>query len=597
MKRLGAVLAISLACSFAAQAGDYLRPAAPGWSERVQLVYSAADRSVERRSVRVWNPRPDLDLDFVWEPDADEANGGLAADGTIAGRGHLVWRVKGSPAYDPRTVYSRYTGTLRHGRPDGKGRLELRSGETVEGDWVAGQASGTVVWVDASGNRYEGDFVDGRPHGRGIQRMTTGEIYSGPFAEGRRHGLGRTRMAGGTVYASTWDRGREVGSHRPDVLADAQVGGLLRAQAGGGDAGKVEIGIAVEERMNQRSDMRYQQMVRDEDIAIYPESQELNDLWNGNQPIPRSSYMLDAIDWTMAPAFVAIDVGTSDGSRVRFSKLQLKVATSQAYRKPMLTSADHYGCVGFRPDFEFVNHGWGAVKNPRLSLRFTTSEEGKPTSRDFQIALADFDAGADISVREVLDQAGVNTAKLETERFSCQSRDSLNVCRSQVFNSVGFGEIADFVEGEDNLSTTVRGTLSYEWSDDAGASYAQAEPFSATISLATIELPPELSECGDGFGGQPDAMRYQDVDLPLGKDDYAVDIPIRGNKTLSTYTARLKLHSQEAAYHQMRVAATFADGSVRESKPLTLFYFRPRPVTFVSALKPAACYLPALAGC
>ena len=36
--------------------------------------------------------------------------------------------------------------------------------------------------------------------------------------------------------------------------------------------------------------------------------------------------------------------------------------------------------------------------------------------------------------------------------------DSINVCRSQVFNSVGFGEIADFVWGDAKLMTAVKGT-------------------------------------------------------------------------------------------------------------------------------------------
>ena len=46
------------------------------------------------------------------------------------------------------------------------------------------------------------------------------------------------------------------------------VGGLLKAQDGGGDAGKVEIGVVVDERMTQQSDMQYQHLVREEDIAI-----------------------------------------------------------------------------------------------------------------------------------------------------------------------------------------------------------------------------------------------------------------------------------------------------------------------------------------
>ena len=36
--------------------------------------------------------------------------------------------------------------------------------------------------------------------------------------------------------------------------------------------------------------------------------------------------------------------------------------------------------------------------------------------------------------------------------------DSIAVCKSQVFNSVGFGEIADFVWGDQKLMTTAKGS-------------------------------------------------------------------------------------------------------------------------------------------
>ena len=63
--------------------------------------------------------------------------------------------------------------------------------------------------------------------------------------------------------------------------------------------------------------------------------------------------------------------------------------------------------------------------------------------------------------------------------------------------------------------TTAKGTLSYSWSDDAGDSYQVSEPFRVNISLAYLELPQELAEAGDAFGGSPEAGTYQDIDLPI----------------------------------------------------------------------------------
>jgi len=379
------------------------------------------------------------------------------------------------------------------------------------------------------------------------------------------------------------------------VAADARVGGLLKAQGSGGDAGKTEITVAVEERMNQQADMRYQHLVRDEDIAIYPVSEELNDLWNGGQ-IYTGAYMVDGIDWETAPAFVQVGLDTTDGSRVKLKDLKLQVAFSEPYRKPMLTLTENFGCVGFRPDFTLLNHGWGEVREARLSLRFTGEEEGGPASRTFSMAVPGFDEGADIDVRGLLDEAGVDTGKLEANRYTCPSMDSMNVCRSKVFNDVGFGEIADFVYGDDKLKTTLDGTLDYSWADAAGTVYEQSETFRAAISLAVIEVPADLAECGDGFGGSPEALRFQDVHLPVAGQDYVIDMPVRGNKSISTYKARLKMHADQSSFHQMRVVADFTDGSHRESKPVSLFFFRPRPATFMSRSEPAQCYLSEEAG-
>lgn len=592
---IGALLPLS--CTVPAAASDD-----GSWAERVQVIYLSASHSVERRSVKVWDPHPELKLDFVWEPAAGQEPG-IAADGTISGKGRLIWRVKGSASYDPRTVFSVYAGEMRDGRPNGEGRLELRSGEVFDGRWSDGELNGMGFHVDADGNRHEGMFVAGRPQGEGRFLSRNGEIFEGVFVDGLRQGKGRTRLAGVTTYESEWDRGKEIGGTRPDALADAAVGGLLKAQAGGGSADKVDIAVVVDERMTQQSDMRYQHLVRDEDIAIYPVDDGMNAAWNGTGAIDGYSGGFTALDWDNAPAFVEVDVGTTDGSRVKFSGLELAVQTSQAYRKPMLSLEPHLGCVGFRPSFSFKNNGWGDVKDASISVQFTgetplDADEGaeQPASRTFTKQIGGFGNGADVFVDDLLRQAGVDTQKLADQRFSCQSMDSINVCRSQVFNSVGFGEIADFVWGDQKLATTLKGKMNYSWSDDAGNSYQASEPFSVDISLAYIEVPEALAECGDAFGGSPEALRYQDIDLPVNRDNYAIALPIRGNKNLSSYTARLKMHSEMSSYHQFQVLAKFADGSERRSKPVTLFYYRPKPSDFVSGATPASCYLPPEAG-
>ncbi|MGX5840034.1 MORN repeat-containing protein [Mesorhizobium sp. ArgA1] len=584
-------------------AADQGRASPGAWAERVQILYQSQTRSVLRKNVRVWDFHPELGLDFVWEPAAGQSpDRTVAADGIVNGKGRLVWRVRGSASYDPKTIYSSYFGEIRNGRPDGQGRLELRSGEILDGHWVAGQLDGHAIHVDADGNRYEGEFSAGVPNGSGRLETKTGEIFVGPFADGLKNGKGRTRLPGGTVYWSQWAMGKEMGGARPDVLADARVGGLLKAQTGSGAADKVEIGIAVDQRMTQQADMQYQHLVRDEDIAIYPVSDQYNDAWNGTGQLgPGNVY--DGMDWETASAFAEVDLKTTDQTRVKLDSLEMKVASSEAYRKPMLSISEHYGCVGFRPDFSIVNNGWGDVKDMTMSIQFTRTDEednatGEP-SRMFTKDIGTFGDGVDVSVKNVLAEAGVDTTTLETERFTCPSRDALDVCRAQVANKVKFGDVADYISGSvEKMSVTGIGKLDYSWADDQGAVYQQSEPFRVVVSLVSIEVPESLAECGDGGGASPEALRYQNIEFPIGKTDYSIAMPVRGNKNLSAYTARLKMWSSMSSVHRFSIAAHFADGSTRESKPATFFYFRPKQSLFETRTKPAVCYLPEdLQGC
>ncbi|QKC94909.1 hypothetical protein EB231_09370 [Mesorhizobium sp. NZP2298] len=572
-------------------------PVGGAWAERVQILYQADTRSVLRRTVRVWDFHPEKNLDFVWEPAAGlSPDRTIAEDGTINGKGRLVWRVRGSASYDPKTVYSSYFGDVRNGRPEGQGRLDLRSGEVFEGHWSAGALHGQGIHVDADGNRYEGQFIGGVPNGEGRSLSKTGEIFAGSFVDGLKNGKGTTRLAGGTVYTSQWVMGKEVGGSRPDVLADARVGGLLKAQAGDGDADKVEIGVVVDQRMTQQADLKYQHLVRDEDIAIYPEDNLYNDAWNGTGQV-KTSNVYDGPDWENSPAFAEVDLGTKDQSRVKLDSLEMKVAASDAYRKPMLSISEHFGCIGFRPDFSIINNGWGDARDMKMSIQFTTvDEEGNPTgqpSRMFTKDIGGFGEGVDVSIKSVLDEAGVDTASLETGRFSCPSADSLNVCRSQLTNKVKFGEVGDYL-GNFNQAMTLNaiGKFDYSWADDQGNVFQQSEPFRAQMTMAVFEIPESMAECGDGGGGNPEAMRYQNIEFPIGKHDYTIAMPVRGNKNISAYTARLKMWSAMSSIHRFSIAAHFADGSVRESKPVTFFYFRPKQSLFETRTEPASCYLP-----
>lgn len=560
------------------------------WAEHVQVVYDAATRSVWRVNVRVVDPHPEKNLDFVWQPDTESLPGIDPQTHAATGHGRLIWRVRGSANYDPRTVYSTYIGDVRDGQPNGEGRLDLRTGAFMEGVWRDGLLEGEGSYRDTDGNLYEGSFVSGRAEGRGRLAMRDGSIYEGEFRAGLRDGSGTMRLAGGTTYESHWKAGTEIGGKRPDALADATVGGLLKAQSGGGDAGKVEIAVVVDQRITDQQEIQYQHLVRDEDVAIFPREDALNNAWSGTGTIDESDYVYN-LDWDNDYAFVQVDLDTTDNSRVKLDSMSLDVSSSIAYRKPMLTLQKHVGCVGYRPTFNFLNHGWGEVRNPRLTVRFANPEQPGQTSGDYSLAIGNFIDGEDVSLEDVLKQAGVDTQSLATRRFQCPSQDQMGVCRAQLFNSVGFGDITDYVYGDDIISTTATGEIAYEYADDAGNAYPVKEPFNVELMLAVIEAPKELAECGDGGFPPGEALRYQDVQLPVNQQNYAVDIALRGSRNVKDYTARLKISSEMSSFHQFTATARFSDGSERRSKPVSLFYVKPRWPNFTSDVPLPACYL------
>lgn len=583
-----------------------------------------------RTRLRIWDPEPSKNLEFVWEPDE---SGTVASDGTVSGRGKLTWRVRGSASYDPRSVYATYTGRMQDGRPGGVGRLAYRTGEILEGRFAAGVLEGQGTRLDAAGNRYEGAFRASLPDGMGRLAHRNGDIYVGPFVAGEKHGEGETRLAGGAVYRSEWTAGREAA--RPALLADSTLSGVLRAQSGG-DAGKVDISVAVEPRMTaeaeQNQGVAYQHMVRDEDVAIFPLDQQMNALWNGEAEInSASAAVFEDRDWDDAPAYVEIDLTTKDGSRVKLEKMALDVSISETYRKPMLQIVEHLGCTGFRPAFSVENHGWGEVRDLTMNMAFSSPAAPDKKSRSFSRKVGTFDEGIDIAVRDVLREAGVDTARLDKERFTCPSSDALNVCRAKVLNGGGLGQVADFIWDEDDRMkatlaaqakadgtedqaddsdfsasngqyfTSAVGTFDYKWADDAGNVYEASEAFNASIPMFYIDSNMQ-AECGAGFGGNPEALRFQDVRFKIGQTGYRIDVPVRGNKNVSSYVARLKMQSDPgmSSFTQFTVAATFADKSVKSSKPVSFFFIKPRVPDFSPGMMPSAdqCYLPqGITGC
>lgn len=567
----------------------------------LQVVYDPVSREVARQWIKVVDPHPELGLSFLWEPAAGNWPG-VDAEGLATGPGTLTWRIPGTAGYDPRAVQERWEGALLAGAYDGIGVLTRRDGSRLEGTWTAGLLEGNGRYMDAAGTLYEGLFRAGLPDGEGTRRSPDGRIYRGGFADGKPHGQGQITLPGGQVYTVVMKHGHEISSTRPAEISDSTLSGLLKAQ-GGGDAGKVGVAVVIDGRMTLQQSLQYTYYPGDDVIEIFPADEDMAKIWAGGGEVRFPTFFLESTreDWLATRAFVSIGVATQDGAPVRFGSLKLVVDSSRPHLRPMLNVVPHYGCIGTRPDFQFENYGWGPVENPRLRVRFANPDTydlngtlaERPSTRWFDVAVSGFDQGTDVDLRAALAQAGVDLATLSGNRFSCPSRDQLAACKANLLASVPMGELAGYVGGDTDLATSAIAELTYDWTDADGRIWPLTEVYEAAISLARIEIAIPMAEMGDGGPYATLAPQFIEIRLQDRGDSYAYELPLRGNPNTAQITAQLQFSAERSSLHVMHVEAAFADGSIRSSKPIDLFFLSPRKPQFQSTIATGACFLSA----
>ncbi len=601
MQAIRIPLAVALVLA-AAPAGARPVDAQAAVATRVEVLYDPAGGGVMRTEVRVIDPHPELKLEFTWTPDRDNRPG-VDAAGYASGRGRLDWTIPGTASYDPRAVHDSYSGGMKAGAFDGDGRLTYRDGSQFTGTWRAGRLQGQGTMMDAQGNRYDGAFVAGLPEGQGIWRDRAGWTWRGGFAGGLRQGPGTVELPGGQSYQAVMDHGREISSTRPATVTDPTLSGLLPAEAGGGDAGKVELSLVTDSRVALETSLPYTHFVDQGAIEIYPQDQTLTDIWNGSgeMVLPGEFVEYSEDDWSQTRAYLDIDLATSGGSKVKLQSLSLAVDYTKPHLRPMLSPLRHSGCIGLRADFNFENYGWGQVQNARARVRFANPDSydydhpdaPRPTTGDFDLPVGNFDDGADVDLRGVLQAAGVDLARLYGQRFACQSVEQMDFCAQTVMGEVNFGQLTGFVasQGDGVLSTEMLGEMSYDWTDADGQVQNATESFHVPVQLTVIETPNGMAEMGAGGAFAIEAPQFFDVELPVAGQNFRVNLPLRGNPNIAHLSQGVKLWARASTLASFHVEAQFADGSVRSSAPAYLFFLHPRQPQFTSGATPQTCYL------
>lgn len=582
----------------------------PGWTERgvwrtrVQQVFDVRTHELVRRVYTVWDAAPSRDLDFVWTLD----NPGVDRPGRINGSGHLVWRIKGRPTYDPTAVHAEYRGSFRRGRAEGHGAWLDHAGLYYEGEWRGGLMHGHGTLKLPGGDEYVGQMRSGRANGVGRVIDSTGEVYEGPFVDGHRHGRGKTTLPGGHTYASLWVMGREAEATR--LVRVAQGG--AKSIVGGDD---IRIGITIDKRLPpssrkeekalNRGDLWYAVSNTPSGLQIRPDNKRLMSVWKGGGDIHLTGDEQDKnlddfgvfslLKGQLVPLSLNIELQNRASRPVRVVGAYLDVASSETDLQPAIQMAGesafaegqhgHY----YMPFRYIENFGWGTARNARLRVKFTAT--GQPsTAPTTTLDLGTIEKSTRVDFEPTLRAAGVNVDILRQNSsqeddqnggFRCKSR-VLQACQQELRALRIFGTLAPLVtlsERDGALEAMIRvglaGSLDYEWADSKGQTQQASAPFKTTLALGYVKRP--YLGGGEGEGASREIIAVNAAALVLDRTAYRVPVAFR-TETAAGRTSRLTLpiEAEKASAHAFTVVVQLDDGREIRSRQIDLLYFTPR---------------------
>ena len=553
------------------------------WRTRSQPIFDSHRQELRRRTYTVWDSFPSRNLDFAWIPDRPET----ARGERVGGEGRLVWRLAGKPSYDPASFVAEYRGTMRDGRPHGRGIYRERDGLTYEGQWANGLPVGDGRLKLASGAEFAGRFKGGAAEGPGHFYDVDGEIFEGSFRRGLREGGGRTVLPNGASYLSHWAGGEEVAASRK--LRLAQLGPAT------GPANDIRLGISVDRKDDQTA-LQYTATNREAGLLIYPSRQRLLAMWKGSEDITltereeapgeRGSYGVFAYTaGDLPPLNLVFEVQNRSPQPVRIRGASLDVESSVSDLQPaiQLSSGSSGECssrgrTDFSPTFELENFGWSPAERAQLRFSFVRPKTSiNPTATSLTKDLGLIRTSAKVDLEADLRAAGVKTADLKRRGESgggiaCRSKGNAPACLAEIANSGLFGSLSRQITLEErDIYLNAAGTLNYAWKNQTGQESSRSSPFAAKILLGRT---PIEAECGEGAEKEP--VGRKPLEFRLDQKGYR--LPVAFERTIppgrsARYT--VVVQAAKASEHKFKVVLQTVDGQQIASRPISLTYFRP----------------------
>ena len=129
-----------------------------------------------------------------------------------------------------------YTGHVKDGKPEGKGRVVFESGGVYEGDFHNGWRHGKGYDKSSDGDIYEGDFSEDTRTGKGKLSKPDGRVWEGEFLNGKSHGKTKCYYTNGDTSEGIWENGAIA--NKPNVYTWANGDRLECEGLDGGSHGK-----------------------------------------------------------------------------------------------------------------------------------------------------------------------------------------------------------------------------------------------------------------------------------------------------------------------------------------------------------------------
>lgn len=554
------------------------------WRSRSQLVWDSVVGRLTRRSYRVWDPFPSLDLEFLWHPEDTHAD----HPGLVNGPGLIEWRLRGAPSYDPSALVAIYRGEVLNGRPNGDGHFHHRSGLTYEGGWRNGLMHGEGRLMLPNGDEYVGGFQDGKRHGLGLYVDSRGNAYNGGFVAGFRDGEGLVTRADAQSYRAHFRAGREVASTRVSLPSITR--SLLILVSNYPTYDDARLGVKVDRRPEffaaRGETLHYTGRSQGETLDVFPDHPRFMGIWKGDAEIQlteheESGHGLGAdvlgTEFRFEPVPLTFELENRSPGTMRILGAFLDVTESQTDAQPFVQLSTGYydECSGFDGLFNATihieNYGWAPAESARIEFEFADAD-GRRRIQGGRRELGIIDRVASVDLTPDLARAGLNVGLTSTKRFDCTSDDD-DACVREISASGALGSLADLVWVQNGVYFLVsaKGNLEYDWRDAVGSSHHRTSPFSARLVVAT--QPIEV-ECGEG--ALLTEIRQEPFKLQLDRKDYRIPVGLRDDIPAGvTGRWRIKLDADKSSIHQLRFVVQLADGREVASRPIRLQFARP----------------------